>query len=150
MKRLSIILLSLTFCNQPLPETPTIPPRQVYVPLSDWEQMIMAMVLTESRGNPLAVGKDGDRGMLQLRPIYVMEANRLAGTDYTHDDAYDIEKSLEMFAIVQGRYNPDSLIDKAIRLHNPGSSGKAYRQNLELVRRMEEVRKAIVRRKCTQ
>ena len=107
----------------------------------------MAMVLTESRGNPLAVGKDNDRGILQLRPIYVREANRIAGTDYTHDDAYDIEKSLEMFAIVQGRYNPDSLIDKAIRLHNPGSSGKAYRQNLELVRRMEEVRKAIVKRK---
>ena len=111
--------------------------------LTEWEQLQLAIIITESRCNPQAVGKTNDKGILQITPIYVKEANRLSGREYSHEDAFDIQKSLEMFEIIQNKYNPEHDVNKAIKLHNPGSNGYAYRQNLELVKRMELVRKEI-------
>lgn len=108
--------------------------------LSDWQMFEMAVIFTESKGNPDAVGKDGDWGVMQIRDIYVREANRLAGTEYVHEDAFDIQKSLEMFNII----NPEQDMEKALKRHNPGSKGYAYRQNYEMIKRMEAVRKIIV------
>ena len=41
----------------------------------------------------------------------------------------DTEKSLEMFEILQGHYNPSKSIDKAIKLHNP-RAGQSYREKI--------------------
>ena len=116
--------------------------------LSEWQTLQLAIALTESRCNPKAVGSANDGGILQITPIYVREANRLAGTDYTHEDAFDIGKSLEMFSIIQGHYNPEHSADKAIRLHNPGGNAVNYahkvQSNMILIQRLEAARKAII------
>lgn len=115
--------------------------------LTEWQQLQLAIALTESRCNPSATGKTQDAGILQLTPIYVREANRVAGTDYAHGDAYDPLKSLYMFEAVQGRHNPERDADKAIELHNPGGASIGYpqkvKQNLELIKRIEAVRSAL-------
>jgi len=111
--------------------------------LTEWQQLQLALILTESKGDATAVGKNNDYGILQITPIFVAEANRISGMAYTHEDAFDIDKSLQMFSIVHDYYNPDHDIAKAIKVHNPGSSGYAYRQNLELIRNMEAARKAV-------
>lgn len=60
--------------------------------LTEWGKLILAISFTESRFNPDAVGKAGDSGHMQLVPIYVAEVNRLYGTSYTIEDAFDIDK----------------------------------------------------------
>ena len=56
--------------------------------LSEWETTQLALILTESQMDSLAVGKDNDLGILQITPIFVDEVNRLVGKDiFTHQDA---------------------------------------------------------------
>lgn len=68
-------------------------------------------------------------GILQITPIYVKEANRLSGKNFTLDDRYSVEKSLEMFSIIQNHYNPDKDIYMAIKLHNP-KAGDWYKNRI--------------------
>lgn len=89
--------------------------------IPSWEVFTRALIQTESGGNPNAIGKTNDVGILQLTPIYVRDANRITHSQYTLDDRYDVKKSLEMFTIINDHYNPDHDIDKAIKLHNPGA-----------------------------
>lgn len=115
--------------------------------LSEWEILQLAIIKTESRFDTLAVGKKGDWGVYQITPIYVEDANRIIGEEkYIHEDAFSPEKSNEMFGIVQGHYNPDKDIEKAIALHNPTAT-VAYslevRRNMEWVREYEKIRKII-------
>ena len=99
--------------------------------LSEWETTQLALILTESQMDSLAVGKDNDLGILQITPIFVDEVNRLVGKDlFTHQDALSPEKSLQMLAIYQEHKNPSHDTDKAIHLHNP-KGGYAYARKVK-------------------
>ena len=99
--------------------------------LSEWETTQLALILTESQMDSLAVGKDNDLGILQITPIFVDEVNRLVGKDlFTHQDALSPEKSLQMLAIYQEYKNPSHDTDKAIQLHNP-RGGYAYARKVK-------------------
>lgn len=114
--------------------------------LTDWQALQMAIIWTESRCNPDAQGADGDTGLMQIVPIYIREVNRLAGTDYTIEDARDPAKTLEMFEIIQEHYNPTHDRDEAIRHHNRSASYRAaVLENLELIRRYENARKYVIK-----
>lgn len=131
--------------TQPTPDSPVMElPQAQNDGLTEWEVMELAMAYTESKFNPSAVGKDKDYGILQITPIYVEEVNRLGG-DYSHADAFDIDKSLEMFEILQAHHNPERDIKKGISLHN---KSKYYlmevENNIALVRRMETARAKIL------
>ena len=112
--------------------------------LSEWETTQLALILTESQMDSLAVGKDNDLGILQITPIFVDEVNRLVGKDqFTHQDALSPEKSLQMLAIYQSHKNPTHDTDKAIQLHNP-KGGYAYarkvKKNIARVKTYEHYR----------
>lgn len=99
--------------------------------LSEWEITQLALILTESQMDSLAVGKANDLGILQITPIFVDEVNRLVGKDqFTHQDALSPEKSLQMLAIYQEHKNPTHDTDKAIQLHNP-KGGYAYARKVK-------------------
>ena len=99
--------------------------------LSEWETTQLALILTESQMDSLAVGKANDLGILQITPIFVDEVNRLVGKDlFTHQDALSPEKSLQMLAIYQEHKNPSHDTDKAIQLHNP-TGGYAYARKVK-------------------
>lgn len=88
----------------------------------EWDELVDALIQVESEGNPSAISTKGAAGVLQLMPVFVKDANRIIGEEvYTLDDRFDIEKSIAMFNVVQGHYNPERDIEKAIRLHNPGA-----------------------------
>lgn len=94
-----------------------------------WDELILAMIQVESQGNPNAVGKHGDWGILQITPGCVKEVNRLTGKNgkkYTHEDAFDPEKSIEMFNIIARKYvpvcHPDNY-EKMARIWNGGPAG---------------------------
>lgn len=118
--------------------------------LDDWEILQMAMMKTESGFDPTAVGTSNDRGVLQITPIYVREVNRLLGEDrYTHDDAFSVSKSIEMFNIMQSKKNPRNDMARAVSGHNPGGESVGYpkkiRDNIEFIKRMETARAEIIK-----
>jgi len=113
--------------------------------LTDWDKLILAISFTESRFNPDAVGKAGDTGHLQITPVYVREINRLYGTDYTIEDAFDIDKSLEMFYLMQQSKNPTGNLEQAIYYHNKSARYlNTVKENLAMIDRYEALRKKLV------
>lgn len=125
---------------------------EVVVPqdtLGDWEVLQMAIVMTESKFNPKAVGAAGDWGIFQQVPIYVAECNRILElrkeeTRYSHEDSFDIDKSIEMFNLLQSHYNPEKDLDKAIRYQNKAEwYKKRVKENVTFIRQMELVRKQL-------
>lgn len=104
----------------------------------DWGLFIQALIWVESRGVHDAVGRDDDCGVLQIRPIYVHEANRIKGYEaYDLEDRFDRERSIEMFNVVNGRHNPDLDFRKAAKLHNPGGGDDYYGR---IIDRYEQLR----------
>lgn len=145
INRLLLLLPLLAGCvRTQIVEVPVPYPVEVRDTLSEWQQLTLAIAYTESKFNADAVGKAEDSGLLQIRPIYVREVNRISGSDYSPEDAFDIRKSLEMYELMQDHYNKDRDMDKAIRLHNKSD---AYRRevlkNLDFIRRFEAVRAAV-------
>lgn len=112
--------------------------------LSEWQLLTLAIMYTESRFQPDALGADQDSGILQITPIYIREVNRLAGTHYRPEDAFDPATAVEIFERMQDCKNPDRSPDIALALHNRGAGYRArVLENLELIRRYEAARKTI-------
>ena len=95
-----------------------------------WDNLIKAISAVESKGNPKAVGGI-HVGILQISPVLVNECNRINklkknNRRFTLDDRYSVEKSVEMFWIVQNFYKPkhevtdSQLMEHMIRLWNGG------------------------------
>ena len=109
--------------------------------LSRWDKLILAIAFTESRFRPEVVGTSNDTGILQITHPYVNEVNRLYNTDYILEDAFDIGKSIEMYDLLQGYYNPNKNIEEAIRYHNKSPQyRKTVLDNLEMIERYEVLR----------
>ena len=113
--------------------------------LTEWQKLQLAIIFTESKGNPNAIGSAGDSGVYQMLPCYVAEANRVSGSNYSHEDAFDIDYAIDIFNRLQSHYNSEKDIEKAIAHHNKSSVYKAtVLRNLELVERMEVVRQKLI------
>lgn len=147
----TLMLLTLLFSlgrslkAEPVAEEPVPVVTEVADTLDIWQQLIMAIAFTESRFTTGALGTAGDTGILQLREIYVKEVNRLYGTEYAIQDAYDPEKSLEIFSLMQEHYNPNKDLATGIRYHNKSPFYAAtVKQNMALIQRYEEFRKLLM------
>ena len=92
----------------------------------DWNPVMEAIILVESEGNPNAVSGNSV-GAMQITPLLVRECNNILksrGSDkrYTLADRYNVDKSKEMFLLIQSHYNPANNVEKAIRLWNGGNN----------------------------
>ena len=90
----------------------------------DWNPVMDAIIEVESEGNPKAVSGNSV-GAMQITPILVRECNEILKKQkskkrYTMDDRYSVEKSKEMFLLIQKYFNPENSIEKAIRSWNGG------------------------------
>ena len=109
----------------------------------DWEPVIKAIVQVESEGNTRAV-KGNSCGAMQITPILVAECNnilkkRKSKKRYTLRDRFSLEKSKEMFLLMQSHFNPLNDIEKAIRSLNGGNKYSVKRTQ----RYFEKVMKCI-------
>ena len=91
---------------------------------TNWNPVMDAIIQVESEGNPNAVSGNSV-GAMQITPILVKDCNNIlkkqkSSKRYTMADRYSVAKSKEMFLIIQKYYNPESNIEKAIRLWNGG------------------------------
>jgi hypothetical protein len=82
-----------------------------------WE----AVCRVESNGNPLAVG-DGGRaaGIAQIWAITVRDVNRFAGTRYTLNDRFNVEKSRAIFQLYVNHYGKGKSDEVKARIWNGG------------------------------
>jgi hypothetical protein len=84
------------------------------------------MIMVESEGNDSAYHKrEKAAGCLQIRPIMVREVNRIldiqkSELEYTLEDRWSREKSIEMFHIVNGYHNKNSTYEEIARAWNGG------------------------------
>jgi hypothetical protein len=110
----------------------------------DWNKVINAIAMVESKGNASAKSKDCV-GLLQIRPVLVNDCNeylklKKSNKRYTLKDRLNPNKSKEMFILYQKRYNPTNNIEKAIRLWNGGcryskaKTEKYYRKTLKYLK----------------
>lgn len=131
--------------------------KEVYVEgeeLDEWTILTMAIMKTESEFDPSRIGATQDVGIMQFTPVGIEEVNRILRLEgkeeeYSHLDAFDIEKTIEMFNIIQGYHNKEQNISKAIHQHNPGGAsigyGKKVYDNIRFIKRMEEARKELIK-----
>lgn len=92
----------------------------------DWTSVIEAIIQVESEGNPRAVSGNSV-GIMQITPGLVRECNevlkrRKSSKRYTLADRYNVQKSKEMFLLMQSAYNPNNNVEKAIRAWNGGNN----------------------------
>lgn len=98
----------------------------------EWDALIQAIIIVESEGIEDAVGDGGKAvGVLQIHPS-VIEDVRTAGYNYSLNDRYSREKSIEIWNIWQSIYNPDQDIHYAIKRHNPRISVAAHDRIIRL------------------
>ena len=93
-----------------------------------WE----AVCRVESNGNPLAVGDNGRAaGIAQIWAITVKDVNRIAGTNYTLNDRFDVEKSRAIFHLYVNHYGKGKSDEVKARIWNGGPNAmKATGQKL--------------------
>ena len=120
MKRFRLLLLVLTMALPMAAQDETKSTDGEF----DWEPVMNAIAQIESHGQPNA--RNGQYlGILQIAPVLVRECNnilRSRGRDkqYSLADRYNVEKSKEMFLLIQSQYNKTNDVEKAIRTWNGG------------------------------
>ncbi len=68
----------------------------------------------------------------------------MAGTRYVPEDAFDMNKSLAMFDLMQAHYNPEHDIEKAIYYHNKAAFYRqAVMKSVEFVHNYEAARAVV-------
>jgi hypothetical protein len=119
----------------------------------DWNPVMDAIIQVESKGNAKAHNPNGDcAGILQITPILVKECNQIlqnkkSSKRYVYDkkgecrsskwdDRYSVEKSKEMFIMLQEHFNPEHNIEKAIRCWNSGFYGNWRNRSGEYYRKV--------------
>ena len=110
----------------------------------NWDPVMDAIIQVESEGNPNAVSGNSV-GAMQITPILVKECNEILKKQkskkrYTMADRYSVQKSKEMFLLIQKYYNPENSIEKAIRSWNGGvkysvrATNRYYKKVLALLK----------------
>ncbi len=88
----------------------------------NWNTFIKALIYIESKNNDNAVNEYTDAvGCLQITKIYVDQLQKW-GYNYTYDDRYNRQKSIEMFNITNIILNPDKDLHFALVIHNGRAS----------------------------
>jgi soluble lytic murein transglycosylase-like protein len=73
---------------------------------ADTSKLISALIQVESRGNAAAIGDSGKAlGILQIHATMVADANRIAGTHFTHREMLDPVKARAVATIVLSHYS---------------------------------------------
>ena len=92
-----------------------------------WE----AVCAVESGGNALAIG-DGGRaaGIAQIWAITVKDVNRIAGTKFTLNDRFNVEKSRAIFQLYTEHYGKGRSDEYKARIWNGGPTGNKKRATI--------------------
>jgi len=108
--------------KEAMPIVKHTPSATAYVAELEWQEFIYAVAEVESGHDPSAVGEDNDVGWLQITPIMVDDANRILGHKrFTLADRYSVDRSVDIWNVIQGYYNNTRDFATALRVWNPGA-----------------------------
>ena len=110
----------------------------------NWNPVMDAIIQVESGGDAKAVSGNSV-GAMQITPILVKDCNNIlqkkkSKKRYTLADRYSVEKSKEMFLLIQSYYNPKNNVEKAIRSWNGGvnysvrATNRYYRKVMNIMK----------------
>lgn len=91
-----------------------------------WDEIMNAIIKVESNGDPLAISPSGKYiGAMQISKIVVDDCNQFAkmkrmNVRYNYNDRFNVQKSKEMFILIQLRYNKNRDIEHGIKIWNGG------------------------------
>jgi len=94
--------------------------------LKYWENVIEVIIEIESKGDVNAISPCGNCvGPMQIKKIVVDDCNeylkiKKINKTYSYEDRWNLQKSKEMFVLIQQRYNKTKNIEKAVRIWNGG------------------------------
>ena len=91
-------------------------------------RLITAIATVESELNEKAVSGDCV-GYLQIRPLLVKECNNIlkkknSKKHYSLSDRFSKKKSIEMFYLIQEKFNPSHNVERALWVWNAGPYSK--------------------------
>jgi len=88
------------------------------------EPLIAALIIVESSGNDMAIG-DGGRaiGPLQIHKSVVIDANRIAGTSYTHQQMTNRAIARKVCGVYLTHYGKGCSTEQLARKWNGGPTG---------------------------
>lgn len=106
----------------------------------------------ETNHNPLLKG-DNDRswGILQIQQIAIDDVNKKYGTDYTHQDAFDINCAEEIFELyiemwtakLEKRENREASESDIVRIWNGGPRGYKKASTLGYLKKYQQYKKQL-------
>jgi soluble lytic murein transglycosylase-like protein len=77
------------------------------MPINPYESLLMAMIQVESAGDSMAFNPVEEAyGILQIRPIRILDYYRRTGKKYTMQDCYSPKISTEIFMYYASRLGP--------------------------------------------
>ena len=81
--------------------------------------LLQAIEQVESSKNPKAINiKENAIGILQIRQCMLDQANRISGKHYELNDCLDPFISIDIFMIIQRKYNKNMDFERAARIWN--------------------------------
>ena len=93
--------------------------------------LIAALITVESNGRDNAIGDGGAAiGALQIHRAVVVDANRIAGTSYTHSQMTNRVAARRVCEIYLTRYAAGKTNEEAARIWNGGPTG--YKKSVTL------------------
>jgi len=93
------------------------------------DEVMEVLKYVESVNDPSAIGDGGDSyGVLQIQKICVDDVNRYYGTDYRHEDMFQVECAEEVFKLYATmgieryikKYGVEPGVEVIVRNHNGG------------------------------
>lgn len=105
-----------------------------------WNKLINAIIQVESKDDSLIVGSGNAVGVLQITPVYVKQVNKICGTNYTLKDRFSKVKSIEIFNLMNAKYNTEKDFYKAVRLHNPTAKRSYYNKVLKQYQKIKHTK----------
>ncbi len=113
-------------------------------PKTDMELLFRAICIVESNDNSDAYNKTENAvGCAQIRPIMVEDVNRISGKRFRHFNAYERDKSYEMFCIFQNHYNKGKSMSQMARCWNGGPNGHKKTATLAYWNKVKDVLAAL-------
>jgi hypothetical protein len=77
------------------------------IPVNPYENLLRAMMQVESAFDTMAFNPMEEAyGLLQIRPIRILDYNRRTGKKYTMQDCYNPQISIEIFMFYASRLGP--------------------------------------------
>jgi hypothetical protein len=96
-------------------------------PVEPFRRLVFAIGMVETEGDTLAYNPfEEATGILQIRPIRLLDYNRRTGNNYTTDDLFDYKTSVEIFLYFADQIGPYNLELIARKWNGSGRLTFAY------------------------